>query len=57
MGKALETLAQQSRIVPTIIFRDPETVTYGREQHIPVVMELGELPREDEDEDKLDHFL
>jgi len=67
MGQALETFAQQSRFIPTIIFRDADTVSYGRE----VVIELEELPREDEDklprededklpgedEDKLDQFL
>lgn len=52
MGQALETLAQQSRVVPTMIFRNPE-----EEEHFPDVMELEELPREDDPEDASDRFL
>jgi hypothetical protein len=57
MGQALETLAQQSRVVPTIIFRNPESFSYRMgEEHFPnASMELEELPRQDED--KIDRFL
>ena len=62
MGQALETLAQQSRIVPTMIFRNPESaVTTGHrmgEEHFSDGMELGELPPQDDSlaEDKFDRI-
>lgn len=62
MGQALETLAQvaqQSRsvVVPTLIFRVPESVSNGtREEPFLDDADLEELPQqpEDEDEDNLD---
>ena len=59
MGQALETLAQQSRVVPTIIFRNRQSVSHRigmGEEHFPDVVELVELHRQDEDEDD-DRFL
>ena len=58
MGQALETVAQQSCIVPTMIFRQPESVhSYRmREGHFTDVIELEEIPRRD-DEDKIEEFL
>jgi hypothetical protein len=50
MGQALEKLAQQSRVVPTIFFRNPESFSYRMgEEHFPNAMEHEELPRQDED--------
>lgn len=51
MGRAMETLAQQTRIVPTIMFRSSESVSYGMEEleePPPDVMELEVLPQGDE---------
>lgn len=51
MGRAMETLAQQTRIVPTIMFRSSESVSYGMgelEEPPPDVMELEVQPQGDE---------
>ena len=66
MGEALETLAQQGRIIPTIMFqvRDPESFSVGygtEEESFPDVTrsEDSELPQQDEleEEDNLDRFF
>lgn len=49
MGKALESLAQQSRIVPTMLFRVPQNVGHGMEDAFQDGMELEELPQQNED--------
>jgi hypothetical protein len=55
MGQAPETLAQQSRVVSSIIFCNLESFSYRMgEEHFPNAMELEELPRQDED--KIDRF-
>ena len=54
MGEALESLAQQSRIIPTMMFRNPQNVSYGMGVE-PDIIELGELPHQDED--NFDQFL
>jgi len=46
MGQALETLAQQTRAVPSIVFHAPESVSYRMgEEHFHDGMELEELPQ------------
>lgn len=58
MGGALETLAQQSRFIPVMMFRDPHIVSYDTEVE-PDVVELDDLPHhdeDDEDDDDLDQF-
>lgn len=46
MGQALETLAQESRFVHTILFIGPDNGGYRiGEQHLPDVVELEELRR------------
>ena len=59
MGQTLETLAQQTRAIPTIVFYNPESVSYriGEERD---GMELEELPSsqlgQDEDSSSIDRF-
>jgi hypothetical protein len=44
MGQALETLAQQSRIVPTMIFRNRQSVSHRiEEDQFSDVVELDEI--------------
>ena len=58
MGQALETLAQQSRVVPTIVFHNPESVSYRMgEEHFPDGVELEELPHRPRDGNSIDRFL
>lgn len=54
MGEALDSLAQQSRVLPTIVFRNPQSVSHGMEEE-PHVIELEELG--DQDEDNLNQIL
>ena len=50
MGRALDTLTQESRIIPTIMFLGSESVSYGiGEETLPDVMELEEQCQLDED--------
>ena len=53
MGEALDTLAQQSRIIPTIIFRSSNSQGTTDSEAPIVTIELEELPDEDNPNEKL----
>lgn len=56
MGRAMDVLVQQSRVVPSLMFRIPESVSQGTSSgSFPGVTESEEP--QDDDEDNHDKFL